>query len=291
MKTFAISLISTFCALAALALPQTSKAQLVFQTTFNCPDWDQRMPGGEANVCNPNDGISNYGGWIVSTGSADQITAAANNPNGGGGKGFRHWRGNGANGVNDNGGGIRISLPSSYSELWVRVYMRFQAGFHWAFPPDNHPHYTKDFYWHAGQSNSFVFGYQGGAWGLYSVGGVAYPSSVDWKTSQGNSTTGDGLFHCYEYHVKQNGTNGLIEIWFDGARVLSVTGVNHGSVPWDWFALGENQSQVTDSAGNVNTTPTIAWYTDYDDLAISATGRIGCIGSTPLPAPANLRVQ
>jgi hypothetical protein len=81
--------------------------------------------------------MSGYGGWAPSGHPAgDQITLAANNPAGGGGRGFRHWRGDG---VNVNGGGISINFPGSYSEMWMRFYMRYQAGFQFS-----QLYYTKD---------------------------------------------------------------------------------------------------------------------------------------------------
>src|SRR5881296_3316998 len=69
-------------------------ASLLWQTTFNCPkDWTQSMGLADALVCAAGDGISGSGAW-TSTGHplGDEITLAANNPGGGGGRGFRHWR-------------------------------------------------------------------------------------------------------------------------------------------------------------------------------------------------------
>src|SRR5437879_7070251 len=96
MKTFAISLISSVCVIAALSWPQTSRAQTVplFQTTFsdaNCAQWTQANGLGDSNVCQPGDGISGEGAWTASPGAVeDKITSVANMAAGGGGKGFRH---------------------------------------------------------------------------------------------------------------------------------------------------------------------------------------------------------
>lgn len=281
MKTFEISLVSSIFLVTALAWPQTSRAQMVFETTFNCPDWNQSMGLSDGAVCGTGDGISGYGGWTTSNGSVDQITAAANNPAGGGGKGFRHWRGDG---TNNNGGGIKIGFPTPLTEMWVRFYMRYSSGFQWNYSPP-HPHYTKEFYWNVGGSNTMVFGYQGGAWGLYS-NNVNYPSSLNWQASQGGFDVGDGQFHCYEYHVKQNGAAGTIEMWMDGVQYLNKAGANLGSTPWSYVGLGSNQNTVV-GAGATD------YYTDYDDIAVSTSGRIGCSGtpSPVLPPPQNLRVQ
>jgi hypothetical protein len=241
-----------------------SSVPLVFETTFDCADWNQSMGLGDANVCAPQDGISGYGGWTTNNNSQDEISAAANNPAGAGGKGFRHYRGDG---TNNNGGGLSITFPAPVTEMWVRFYMRYSLGFSWTFAPDAHPHYTKDHYINVGGPGAMVFGYQGGAWGLYD-GKTAHPSAMGWYASQGNSYTGDGKFHCYEYHVKQAGTAGVIEIWFDGVQQLTKTGVDLGNTPWSYFALGSNQNEPI-GAGATD------YYTDYDDLAISTVGYIG----------------
>jgi len=284
MKTIAISLVSSVCVVAALAWPQTSRAQsvpLVFQTTFNCPDWDQTMGLLDADVCVTGDGISGHGSWTTSLGSNDQITAAANNPGGGGGKGFRHWRGDGSN---NTGGALRIGLPVPVTEMWVRFYMRFKSGFAWT---GGHPSYTKENYWGECGLGCVIFGIQGASsWGVNYNGSTNYSSSLTWAASQGGNT-GDGQWHAYEYHLKQNGAAGTIEIWFDGVRYLNQTNAILGSTPWQSFTLGSNQSTVTGCIPDC--------YTDYDDIAISTTGRIGPIG-TPGPgpgpvAPTNLRVQ
>jgi hypothetical protein len=167
--------------------------------------------------------------------------------------------------------------------MWVRFYMRYSSGFAWS--PSGQPLYTKDHYWNAGGANFFIFGIQGSnSWGLHSTNGSTnYPSSRSWSTSQGGAV-GDGQWHCYEYHGKQNGASGTIELWIDGVRHLLTTTADLGSTPWSYFALGSNQSTVTGAGGS-------DYYTDYDDIAISTSGRIGCLGSTVLPSPGNLRVQ
>jgi len=281
MKAFAVSLVSSVCLLAALVLPQTTRAQvpLVFQTTFAdalCPEWRTSDGTSDAAVCQVGDGMAGWQDHATPNGNRDQITAAANNPNGLGGKGFRHWRGDG---TNVNGGAMRITLPSFYSELWVRYYTRWSLGFSWK---DDSIHYAKEHYW----NNDHVFGFEPSSsnkWGLETQGTGGWGSSHTWIATMGG-TKGDGLWHCVEYHVKQNGTNGLLEVWVDGVQYLSTT-ANLGSEPYSSFTLGSNQNNIVGAGAN-------DYYTDYDDLAISSTGRIGCIGGPiVLAAPRNLRVQ
>jgi hypothetical protein len=112
-------------------------------------------------------------------------------------------------------------------------------------------------YWWTGAGGFLIFGHQGGGWGLHSsVGSVNIPSSAKW------ADTPAGQWHLYEYHVKQDG--GVVEMWVNDQLVLSRTGVNLGTAAWSYFALGENQC-----------CPSTGGYTDYDDIAVSTTGRIG----------------
>ncbi len=262
------------------SFPVVGRAQggPLFQTTFDCADWDQSVGLSDADVCVVGDGISGHGSWTVS-GHYDQITAAANHPGGNGGKGFRHWRGDG---TNNTGGGLSITLPQGVTEMWVRLYMRYSLGFGWT---GSGPLYTKDNYWGGCGSGCVIFGIQGsGSWGVNYNGSVNYPSALTWAASQGGPT-GDGQWHAYEYHLKQNGTAATIEIWVDGVRHLHTTSASLGSNPWSYFGLGENQSTVTGCSAGC--------YTDYDDIVVSTTGYIGPIVSThPAPRPpTNLRLQ
>ena len=177
-------------------------------------------PGGsDANVCLSNDDISGAGDWTTSSGGRDEITAAANNPLGGGGKGFRHYR---SAGQNNNGGGLTISLPAPVTEMWVRLYMRYSLGFSWS----GSPLYTKDMYWGSCGGGCVIFGIQGSnSWGVNYNGSTNHNSSLSWSASQGGPT-GDGQWHLYEYHLKQNGSAGVVEIWVDGVRVLNKTNAN-----------------------------------------------------------------
>lgn len=205
----------------------------------------------------------------------DTIFAAANNASGGGGKGFRHWRGNGANGDNDCGGGLRIEPPSALGEFWIRYYVRYQFGFTFCQPPAagaTAPGYVKEF--RNNSANGCVFGFYGGAVGLHDTVAGDVSSSKTWQSLMGGMT-GDGLWHCIEYHW-QNGNNSHIEIWVDDVQVLD-TIINTSTDTTASIAWGDNQNAVGDANGvvvNNGGTPT-DWYTDYDDIAISDSGRIG----------------
>src|SRR5512144_419349 len=127
MKRLGVAIIFATVWVCIPAQTPFAQSSFVWQTTFNCNDWNQTMGLTDAAVCASGDGISGSGGWTTAGHpNGDEITVAANNPAGAGGKGFRHWR---ADGQNSNGGGINVNLPSPMPELWVRWYMRYQLGF------------------------------------------------------------------------------------------------------------------------------------------------------------------
>jgi hypothetical protein len=244
----------------------------VFQTTFDISEW-RKTPGKAANDAQlaPVDGISGNGGWDTRNGSLDQITTAANNPSGGGGRGFRHWIGDG---VNNSGGGIRITFPAT-SEMWIRYYIRYQRGFGWG-RTINHKQ------WHAqGRNGGFYFGLHQGVIGGVNGGRSIHHSAVTWTQMQG-SWTGDGKFHCIELHVKMNSSgsssDGVFEFWLNGVQIYSATNVHFSN------STGATWSSVFTSNHNDPQNGGVDAYVDYDDIAISTTGYIGPI-STAKPAP------
>ena len=277
MKTFALSLISSVCVIAALSWPQTSRAQtvpFVFQTTFDIPPAIQPFPvadHSDAGLPPDGDGINWQGDWFAQPGNVqDEISAAANMSAGGGGKGFRHAVGDGAS---NNGGGIILSW-TPVAELWMRFYVRYPVGF--AF--DSADLYSKLVYFNQENPTNnphFYWGYHGGATGGYAQNdGVAQTASspYTWNGIMGG-TTGDGLWHSYEIHVKMNtGTNdnGVWEWWIDGNLAYSVSNIkfssNAAGITWSGCALGEN----ADAPANGGVV-----YVDFDDIAVSATGYIG----------------
>ena len=297
MKT-KTAVLAGLCGVAALMSAANPDAQtapnIVFQTTFadaDCPYWDQKMGIWDSAVCRTGDGMQGWGGWTTSNGSVDSISAASNFPGGGGGKGYRSMVGTG---TNSNGGGLRIMLPYEMKELWVRFYMRHQAGFKWQ---NDQPAYEKDLYFNDGLANApvFVVGYSSGLFGVLRVnpGGshLTGGQSSHWQTINGGPR-GDGQFHSFEVHVKQdtNGSNGIAETWVDGQLVARYTNVNwNGSIGqpgWTFFSMAINQHYVDNNG--------VDMYRDYDDIVVSSSGYIGPVsggGQSQLPsAPSNLRI-
>lgn len=248
-------------------------ANCVLETTFNCPAVSFTVDGSSnAIVCPAEDAVK--GNNTNSPGG--ELTAAANYPYGRGGLGFRHYR---CDGVNCGGGGLGLCWPGctaaevERTELWFRFYMRYQLGFGWV---GGVPSYTKDWYVNVNSSNgnAVTFGFHGAGWGFAMNSGS--PQNVQaaptWSTVMGG-TTGDGLWHCYETHMKLQSSlaaaDGILETWVDGSAGVSNTTIDNSATQgWSFATVGHNQSNVSNGGATA--------YTDYDDIAISYLGRIGC---------------
>ncbi|MBI5643652.1 MAG: heparin lyase I family protein [Deltaproteobacteria bacterium] len=252
---------------AAVSLP--------WSTTFNCSDWSQSS--GTLSNC---DGVVNYGAWTCSNGDGtrkeEQITSLANNPGGAGGKGQRHWKGDGSN---NNSGGLSVSLTSAQKELWIRWYMRYEKGFKWS--PLT---YDKILYIHTSSSGTDAIPewYGSDSFNIYAQGGTGHVrcSTCGWSTTMGG-TVSDGLWHSYEVHIKMdtNGSNGVAEAWVDDTKVLTNSAVNFGTKSgWQSFLIGSNQYSPSNGK---------CMATDFDDIAVSNTGKIGPVGgsTTLVPSP------
>ncbi len=254
---------------------------LPWSTTFNFPDIYNT---GNNDGMYPPPQSSNY----VLCGNITQVTPAANYPGGGGGNGLRFWDGDGSNAHSSF---PEVFFPTSQKELWIRWYMRYQQGYQWS--PLN---YAKHLYiWTQSASNAVIPEY---VWAnnyrIYaeaSGGGASYQGNTGWQSLYG--TASDGNWHCYEIHLKMDTSqsNGIAEIWIDGVNQVSVTNANFSwgdstaAQGWVYVDIKSNQS----SPGNGT-----CMYVDYDDIAISTTGRIGPIGSaakdtTPPSVPTSLK--
>ena len=281
MKLFPISLVTSVCFMAAIAWPHTSIAQTVslsFQTTFNIPEWNQSLGISDAQLAPAGDGIRGEGNWTTTNGSMDQVTLAANYPGGGGGRGYRHWVGDGPS---NNGGGIEIFWPAT-SEYWLRYYVRFQIVSGW-----QQSVFMKMLY--ILPPGTFYFGFHDSV-----VGGHVESDSVDHGFGLGNhkstvswSVVDDTNWHCMEVHAKMNPVggvgNGVFEFWLDGAKIYSNSSVNFTNSNGQQFSgarVGENAHSPANGG--------VDFYVDFDDFAISNSGYIGPIG---IPSPKNLRVQ
>jgi len=277
LKLFAISF---FLLLGFFGLAKVSQASITppWSTTFSCADWNQYS---DPLNC---DGLGKGGSWSTPSGHWDQITSAANNPNGGGGKGFRHWMGDG---WNVNGGGIKISFPNT-REFWFRWYMNYQQGFQW-----NPLSYHKWMLINLGKPSQIAFEPYSSdkiRWRNYDGTDLSAPAGVGWNTFMVNGgtyagiKTSDGQWHCYEVHIKRETSgqsDGVAEFWFDGVKFFSSSNVLFGGTDdWTSFLFMSN----ADSPENGQD-----YYCDTDDLALSFTGYIGPLsgGGTNPPVMSN----
>lgn len=255
---------SIFCCLYLIGpLYVFADVDLPWSTTFDCNEWTQSDGLLESDInC---DGLSAGGGWTCS-GNEGQITSTANNPDGRGGRGQRHWEGDG---INANSGGLQLTFKSPQSELWVRWYMRYNAGFSWSSLT-----YDKWLYFNNGETGAVVPEFAGSELNVWINGGT--PAQIKTTGGQGWSkimggSVGDGLWHHYEMHLKldTNGTDGVLELWVDGTRYLFNDKINFArSTGWTTFKIGSNQR----SPNNGGCTAV-----DFDDIAVSNTGYIGPI--------------
>ena len=272
-----------YLAFVLILFPHISLAvvNLPWSSTYNCNEW--KTSDGQ----NPNcDSLWEGGGWTCDNGDGtykeEQITATANYSGGGGGKGQRHWLGDG---VNNTSGGMSASFLSSQTEIWVRWYMRYEQGFEWNpylmnqkilyFDPVSFPRLIVEYY---GQDKVQIYSY---------ASSQGYPSAEGngWNTMMANggtdargNKTSDGQWHLWEFHVKidTNGTDGILELWIDNNMVINATNANLAAAPLTTLLIGSNGF----TPGNGR-----CMFVDYDDITISNTGPIG--GNTPPPSGGN----
>jgi len=281
MKSF-FGLIYLECLICCFSLTITlnslADVGLPWSTTFDCAAWTQ-----------PNsldcDGIDFYGNWTngVCPSEVTRIISEANNASGDGGRGARFSAGQG---VNQNSGTLKISFNSTQSEIWIRWYMRYEAGMYWSSLG-----YDKILYFNAGTNRSVIPEFYGSdklnVWTVAGSNNVSYDGE-GWNTINGGSAS-DGKWHCYEIHMKvdTNGSNGIAQWWIDETLRLNRSDIDYGTHSgWNYFHFYSNQSSVGNS-GCVDI--------DFDDFAINNTGYIGPIGgggSGSSPAvPGNVEIQ
>jgi len=275
----------SLCFLPAYA----ATANLPFSTTYNCAEQAQGTLGW-VNC----DGISSAGAWTTSNGSVEQITTAANYPGGGGGRGQRHWIGQSSGNTNGSGG-LRFSV-SEVQEIYVRWYVRWQAGLKLGGNTQPIVRAHKMIYFAGGGCGSGVagcyFDVQGNFFGFI-LAGTPYHAGTGWDGMfrGGSNAPSDGRWILMEVHLKNSTgglSNGIAQWWVDGVLQLNFTNVDmKGSTGFSDFHLPENHQFTTVSGACCD------MFEDFDDVAIRTAGPIGPLGSTPPPPPAaprNVRI-
>ena len=245
-----------FCAATASSL--NAAVDLPWSTTYNCPEWNQTQGGLSCNgLQKALDGTCQ--------GQGEQITQSANYPGGGGGKGQRHWQGDG---TNSNSGGTLLNFNSPQKELWIRWYMRYEKGFKWSSLS-----YDKWLYINTGAQGKDCIPEFYGSNGI-SVGAQGTPNphqvfaNKGWQAIYGSQS--DGSWFCVEIHIKMdtNGSNGIGRLWLNGELIASNTAVNWSGgnstarQGWTRFLIGSNQKSPSNGR---------PMYVDFDDFYVTNT--------------------
>jgi len=91
---------------------------------------------------------------------------------------------------------------------------------------------------------------------------------------------GDGKWHCYEIHIKMdtNGKDGVAQWWLDDRKVIERHDVRFGGHGgWQQIVIGSNRNSPANGRDMA---------IEFDDVAISRTGRIGPVPKRAAPPPA-----
>ncbi|MFZ5468698.1 MAG: MYXO-CTERM sorting domain-containing protein [Myxococcota bacterium] len=253
---------------------------LPFSTTYDCAEQQAYTPSLSC------DGLSWYGAWTTQAGANEQVTSAANYPDGGGGRGQRHWIGNG---LNQNSGSILYDFPAT-NEVYVRWYVRWQPGLATTSGSSG----QKVLYFAGngcGNGGGCYFDIQGAALRTVVAGRPYTTTTYGWNALNGGVNSSTGAWSCFEIHVKSetapDAGNGVAQWWIDGTLRHDHRTVSFGNsaTGFNFFILPENANVVTVSGQDM--------YNDIDDVIVQTTGPIGCIvaGDAGTPTDAGAEVD
>lgn len=238
---------------------------LPWSTTYNCPEWNSTSTTpGTTTGC---DNTETPGPQATIAGNYEQITTAANYSGGAGGRGQRHWIGGGVTGFGcgdqDNSGGIIIRFPSDQTQVWVRMYVRFQTGFTWASYDEFKMMYLSPGFGHFATA---IETYDtGSTFSIYTNSGdQAWHGTTNYGFAELWGDPSLGAWHVLEVFLKKetSGPNGIIRIWTDGILRANDTTVTYGGT-LSWIELPSNSK--TYPCGDPDR------YVDFDDVSITNT--------------------
>lgn len=267
-------LILSACIVGILAFNGRAAITLVngkWSTTFDCDDWVQ---DGYECTCLPGEMTLNNQVYFCTTDNPvgrSTINSSGNYSGGGGGKGFRVATGDGDDVL---GASPVFSLTTDQSEIWIRWYVRFPAGFAW-----QKLLYLKSIYITMSDGKQNVaFETLSSSLSLYVDGGwhnnnrdsctcTGTDASFGWYAIQGASNPlGDGQWHCMEIHLKSNTSvgvaNGVYQAWVDGVLRAHHDKVNFGTRSFRGFNFQCNQNWPLNNG---------CVFVDYDDFAFQIT--------------------
>jgi hypothetical protein len=172
---------------------------------------------------------------------------------------------------------MKIAFPTPQKELWIRYYLRYQAGFNW-----NTLYYDKLLYMRTGAANNATcptFLKDSDRWeistqasndsgGRFSTQGTGWMSEI----ADGNGHS-KGEWICLEAYVKMDtgGNDGIGRMWLNGELIISHTNMNFSGnnatalLGWTYIGLNENQDITDNLNGPIGSKE--AWV-DFDDFVI-----------------------
>jgi hypothetical protein len=186
----------------------------------------------------------------------DGVQTEANHPDGTG-RGHLHWMGAGDNII---GNCLSFDLGSTFTDMYVRYYAKFEAGMVFT------PGYMKDIDLQQGPGNRIIFGHQNGVWQFINItNGSTYfgNGTMDWATLMGG-TGSDGQWHRFEFHLKAGNGTGIGEIRIDGVDCGSQTGVVSDTTGLGWSKFNNFTNQSAIGAGG-------PYKVYFDELVVSLT--------------------
>ena len=260
-------------------LQASAAVTLPFSTTYNCVEQQQ----GDGTWVNCN-GLEASGDNALPF--PCQITSAANYSGGAGGRGMRTWWGyqNPTPPPEKNymcaAPNIVFSSPTGPGEAWIRWYQRFESGWAWTYA--NETRSQKNMYFGTlGNTHSIWYEFTNGYTRIVVDNAVTVPQPPPltnmFRTHHGGGTDiSTGAWVCHEIHWKGGTTpssaDGELHWWADGVNYISATTASLGFSATG--GLGYNNGSIPSNGSNYGGAN---FYQDVDDMAISTTGRIGCL--------------
>lgn len=254
-------------------LSASAADNFTISTTYDCTEQNQKTSGWIS--C---DGLRKGLDNCNRAGNCEQITSEANYPNGLGGRGQRHWIGDG---LNNGSGSIIYSFRSSSSEVWTRWYVRWQSGLQLGSNSSPHKVQYYNLRQCAGHSGGCYFAI-GSNYLRLTNAGRNYTSdySFGWFQLHGDASSKEA-WHCFETMVRINTpgkSDGIAQWWIDGILRLARLDVYYAASPGNFtgFLLPSNGDFITGGTDK---------FEDIDDVEVSNTGRIGCLANTQSDTP------
>lgn len=233
-----------FLLLLLLPLPVFAAVDLPWESTYDCPEWINYTDHLDC------DGLNK--GLNVAHG--EEITASANYPAGGGGKGQRHY-------FNPGSGGLRIYFNTPQTHVWIRWYMKFSAGWTGTW------HSFKVLYLYDFERNpGYVQLGSPGMGGARLFGGGNHAHSQSCKYCGFGFTFGADEWVLHEVEIDITG--GIARWWINEELIINATQIS-------WNSLDNVASILIGSNIKDLYHPKYPVWVDYDDFKISNTGYIG----------------